>query len=239
VREILNARLCCPLTARAAKAARAHTEPGRHAEPADRLLLASLVDQTERLGARTVCRSGQGLMSAPALAGTAPEFGLSPGTVRRRRDGASTRWRQLSGQADSRRRSERMRLLRDGQRCVTPAEGAVAASCAARLVRHRPDPDPLTARARAWTPTSTVERALSSSSRRPHVRGRAMISRTQVRSARPPCVCTASTLSPSIGLPVHLSHAFITTVSAAFVPSAAQRGRVRRATDKHQPPCVG
>jgi len=53
-------------------------------EARDRLLLASLVDQTERLGARTVCRSGQGLMSAPALAGTAAEFGLSPGTVRRR-----------------------------------------------------------------------------------------------------------------------------------------------------------
>jgi hypothetical protein len=50
----------------------------------DRLLLSSLVGQTDRLGVRTVCRSGQGLMSASALAGTAAEFGLSPGTVRRR-----------------------------------------------------------------------------------------------------------------------------------------------------------
>jgi len=50
----------------------------------DRLLLASLVEQTDRLGVRTICRSGQGLMSASALAETAAEFGLSPGTVRRR-----------------------------------------------------------------------------------------------------------------------------------------------------------
>jgi hypothetical protein len=50
----------------------------------DRLLLSSLVEQTDRLGARTVCRSGQGLMSASALAETAAKFGLSPGTVRRR-----------------------------------------------------------------------------------------------------------------------------------------------------------
>src|SRR5215207_1151597 len=50
----------------------------------DRLLLSSLVEQTNRLGVRTVCRSGQGLMSASALAETAAEFGLSPGTVRRR-----------------------------------------------------------------------------------------------------------------------------------------------------------
>jgi hypothetical protein len=50
----------------------------------DRLLLSSLVEQTHRLGVRTVCRSGQGLMSASALAETAAEFGLSPGTVRRR-----------------------------------------------------------------------------------------------------------------------------------------------------------
>jgi hypothetical protein len=50
----------------------------------DRLLLSSLVKQTDRLGVRTVCRSGQGLMSASALAETAAEFGLSPGTVRRR-----------------------------------------------------------------------------------------------------------------------------------------------------------
>jgi hypothetical protein len=41
----------------------------------------SLVDQTERLGARTVCRSGRGQMSAPALAGTAAEFGLSRSAV--------------------------------------------------------------------------------------------------------------------------------------------------------------
>ncbi len=53
-------------------------------ESGDRLLLTSLVEQTDRLGVRTVCRSGQGLMSVPALAGTAAEFGLSPGTVRRR-----------------------------------------------------------------------------------------------------------------------------------------------------------
>jgi hypothetical protein len=53
-------------------------------EARDRLLLASLVDHTDRLGARTVCRTGQGLMSAPALTRTAAEFGLSPGTVRRR-----------------------------------------------------------------------------------------------------------------------------------------------------------
>ena len=50
----------------------------------DRLLLASLVEQTDRVGVRTICRSGQGLMSASALAETAAEFGLSPGTVRRR-----------------------------------------------------------------------------------------------------------------------------------------------------------
>jgi hypothetical protein len=50
----------------------------------DGLLLSSLVKQTDRLGVRTVCRSGQGLMSASALAETAAEFGLSPGTVRRR-----------------------------------------------------------------------------------------------------------------------------------------------------------
>jgi hypothetical protein len=53
-------------------------------ESGDRLLLTSLVEQTDRLGVRTVCRSGQGLMSVPALVGTAAEFGLSPGTVRRR-----------------------------------------------------------------------------------------------------------------------------------------------------------
>ena len=50
----------------------------------DRLLLSSLVEQTDRLGVRTSCRSGQGLMSASALAETAAEFGLSPGIVRRR-----------------------------------------------------------------------------------------------------------------------------------------------------------
>lgn len=52
--------------------------------PSDRLLLASLVEQTDRLDVRTVRRSGQGLMSASALAKTAAEFGVSPGTVRRR-----------------------------------------------------------------------------------------------------------------------------------------------------------
>jgi hypothetical protein len=84
----------------------------------DRLLLASLVDHTNRLGARTVCRSGQGLMSAPALAGQLGNSDCGPGRCADGRDGASTRWRQLSGQADSRRRSERLRLLRerDGQR---------------------------------------------------------------------------------------------------------------------------
>jgi hypothetical protein len=50
----------------------------------DRLLLSSLVEHTDWLGVRTACRSGQGLMSASALAETAAEFGLSPGTVRRR-----------------------------------------------------------------------------------------------------------------------------------------------------------
>jgi hypothetical protein len=53
------------------------------------------------------------------------------------------------------------------------------------------------------------------------------------RSRQPPLL---STLSPSIGLPVHLSRAFITTVSAAFVPSVAQLGCVRRSTDHHRPP---
>ena len=43
----------------------------------DRLLLSSLVEQTDRLGVRTVCRSGQGLMSASALAETAAEFDLA------------------------------------------------------------------------------------------------------------------------------------------------------------------
>lgn len=50
----------------------------------DRTLLSSLVEQTDQLGMRTVCRSGQGLMSASALATTAAEFGVSPGTARRR-----------------------------------------------------------------------------------------------------------------------------------------------------------
>jgi hypothetical protein len=50
----------------------------------DRLLLSSLVEHTDRLGVRMVCRSGEGLMSASALAKTAAEFELSPGTVRRR-----------------------------------------------------------------------------------------------------------------------------------------------------------
>ena len=50
----------------------------------DRLLLSSLLEHTDRLGVRIVCRSGEGLMSASALAKTAAEFGLSPGTVRRR-----------------------------------------------------------------------------------------------------------------------------------------------------------
>ncbi len=51
---------------------------------ANDLLLSSLVQQTDRLGVRTVCRGGQGLMSAAALTATATEFGVSPGTVRRR-----------------------------------------------------------------------------------------------------------------------------------------------------------
>ena len=50
----------------------------------DRLLLSSLVEHTDRLGVRMVCRSGERLMSALALAKTAAEFALSPGTVRRR-----------------------------------------------------------------------------------------------------------------------------------------------------------
>jgi hypothetical protein len=44
--------------------------------------------------------------------------------------------------------------------------------------------------ARAWTPASTASAGHFLVSRRPHVTRRAMISRTQVRSARPPCVCT-------------------------------------------------
>src|SRR5512133_3619802 len=43
--------------------------------------------------------------------------------------------------------------------------------------------------ARAWTPASTASAGHFLVSRRPHVTRRAMISRTQVRSARPPCVC--------------------------------------------------
>jgi hypothetical protein len=50
----------------------------------DRHMLSSLVEHTDRLGVRMVCGSGEGLMSASALAKTAAEFGLSPGTVRRR-----------------------------------------------------------------------------------------------------------------------------------------------------------
>ena len=46
------------------------------------------------------------------------------------------------------------------------------------------------ARLAAWTPASTASAGPSSSLRRPHVTRRAMISRTQVRSARPPCVYT-------------------------------------------------
>jgi hypothetical protein len=92
--------------------------PRRLNRAGDRLLLASLVDHTNRLGARTVCRSRQGLMSAPALAGRLGNSDCGPGRCVDGRDGASTRWRRLSGQADSRRRSERLRLLRerDGQR---------------------------------------------------------------------------------------------------------------------------
>jgi hypothetical protein len=90
----------------------------RRCRAGDRLLLASVVDQTERLGGWTVCRSGQGLMSAPALAGRLGNSDCGLGRCADGRDGASTRWRRLSGQADSRRRSERLRLLRerDGQR---------------------------------------------------------------------------------------------------------------------------
>ena len=53
-------------------------------EANDLQLLASLVQQTDRVGVRTVSRAGQGLMSAAALTATATEFGVSPGTVRRR-----------------------------------------------------------------------------------------------------------------------------------------------------------
>lgn len=53
-------------------------------EANDLQLLSSLVQHTDRVGVRTVCRGGQGLMSAAALAATATEFGVSPGTVRRR-----------------------------------------------------------------------------------------------------------------------------------------------------------
>jgi hypothetical protein len=51
--------------------------PGDRRLAGDRLLLASLVDHTKRLGARTVCRSGQGLMSVPALVGRLRNCGSS------------------------------------------------------------------------------------------------------------------------------------------------------------------
>jgi hypothetical protein len=53
-------------------------------ESGDRFLLSSLVEQTDRLGVRTFCRSGQGPMSASALAETAAEFGLSPDSAQTR-----------------------------------------------------------------------------------------------------------------------------------------------------------
>src|SRR4029453_8500118 len=43
---------------------------------------------------------------------------------------------------------------------------------------------------RAWTPPSTASAGPFLLPRGSHVTRRAMISRTQVRSARPPCVCT-------------------------------------------------
>jgi hypothetical protein len=70
----------------------------RRCRAGDRLLLASVVDQTERLGGWTVCRSGQGLMSAPALGGRRRNADCRPGRCANWRDGASMRWRQLSGQ---------------------------------------------------------------------------------------------------------------------------------------------
>jgi hypothetical protein len=44
------------------------------------------------------------------------------------------------------------------------------------------------------------------------------------------------TLLLLIGLLINLSHVYITTVSAEFVPSAAHRGHVRRSADTHGPP---
>ena len=73
----------------------------------DRLLLSSLVEQTDRLGVRTVCRSGQGLMSASALARRRRNSDRRPGQCADARGGASTRWRQRAGRVDLRRRSER------------------------------------------------------------------------------------------------------------------------------------
>ena len=58
---------------------------------------ASLMEHTDRLGVRTGSRGGQGLMSAPALAETAAEFGLHPEQCADARGGASTRSRQLAG----------------------------------------------------------------------------------------------------------------------------------------------
>jgi hypothetical protein len=79
----------------------------------DRLLLSSLVEHTDRLGVRMVCRSGEGLMSASALAKTPAEFGLSPGTVRRRARRSIDALASLAGRANSRLRPERTRLLRE------------------------------------------------------------------------------------------------------------------------------
>ena len=57
--------------------------------------------------------------------------------------------------------------------------------------------------------------------------GRCYPSRTPLgigRSSHSPSTPSLSTLSPSIGMPVHLSHAFITTASAAFVPERRAAG---------------
>jgi hypothetical protein len=47
-------------------------------------MLSSLVAHTDRIGIRTVCRAGQGLMSARALAATGAELGVSGATIGRR-----------------------------------------------------------------------------------------------------------------------------------------------------------
>ena len=94
----------------------------------------SLVEHTDRLGVRTVCRGGQGLMSASALAKTAAEFGLSPGTVRRQ-TGAAEHRRARAGLPVGPNRafdlSARGCCANWASSCVTPSESA------AKVIRMR------------------------------------------------------------------------------------------------------